>query len=103
MLLGKNTLTLAQQGTAARLRNARTHEWMHPLGDIVGVLGGAGLALEWLPEHPRVSWQMFKCVVCDADGLLAWPDRPWLPLAYSLSARKGGPPGAVAGRADTSV
>lgn len=75
---------------AARLRHARTHTWMHPLGEVLGALGGAGLALEWLREHPRVTWRMFRSLVRDADGLFTWPDRPWLPLAYSLSARRPG-------------
>jgi SAM-dependent methyltransferase len=74
---------------AARLKNARTHEWMHPLSEVLGALSEAGLALDWLHEHPRVTWQMFRCLVRDPDGLFTWPDRPWLPLAYSLSARKG--------------
>ncbi len=73
---------------AARLRNARTYEWMHPLGDVLEALGGAGLELGWLPEHPRLPWRMFRSLVGDADGLFTWPDRPWLPLAYSLTARK---------------
>jgi hypothetical protein len=46
----------------------------------------AGLALDWLHEHPRVSWRMFRGLVRDADGLWGWPDRPWLPLACSLGA-----------------
>jgi SAM-dependent methyltransferase len=73
---------------AARLRHARTHTWMHPLGEVLGALRGAGLALDWLHEHPRVAWRMFRSLVRDGDGLFTWPDRPWLPLAYSLSARK---------------
>jgi len=73
---------------AARLRHARTHTWMHPLGEVLGALGGAGLTLDWLREHPRVTWRMFRGLVRDADGLFTWADRAWLPLAYSLSARK---------------
>ena len=45
---------------AARLRNARTHTWMHPLGEVLGALRDAGLALEWLREHPRLPWRMFR-------------------------------------------
>lgn len=71
---------------AARLAAAHTVTWMHPLAEVVGALRGAGLALDWLHEHPRVPWRMFRCLERDADGLWAWPDRPWLPLAYSLSA-----------------
>lgn len=73
----------------ARLTNPRTVQWMHPLATVIGALRGAGLALDWLHEHPRVSWRMFGGLEQDADGLWAWPDRPWLPLAYSLSAIKG--------------
>ena len=72
----------------ARLRHARTHTWMHPLGEVLGALRGAGLALDWLHEHPRLPWRMFRSLVRDADGLFTWPDQPWLPLAFSLVARK---------------
>ena len=58
-------------------------------------LRDAGLALDWLREHPRVTWRMFRGLVRDADGLFTWPDRLWLPLAYSLSARKRDEPSAA--------
>jgi SAM-dependent methyltransferase len=67
----------------ARLANARQYNWRHPLGDVVGGLIAAGLRLEWL--HDRVPWQMFGCLVRDSSR---WPDRPWLPLAFSLCARR---------------
>lgn len=72
----------------ARLANSRTVEWMHPLGAILGTLLGAGLRLEWLREHPRVTWRMFRCLVRASDGCWTWPDRPWLPLSLSLRAIK---------------
>jgi SAM-dependent methyltransferase len=72
----------------ARLTSCRTVEWMHPLGAIIGALRGAGLRLDWLNEHPRVAWQMFRCLVRDSEGCWAWPDRPWLPLSLSLRAIK---------------
>jgi SAM-dependent methyltransferase len=71
---------------AARLANQRQVNWLHPLGDTLAALQGAGLRLEWLREHPRVAWQMFRCLVQDADGMWAWPDKPWLPLSVSLRA-----------------
>jgi SAM-dependent methyltransferase len=73
----------------ASLANPRTVNWMHPVAAVIGALRGAGLALDWLHEHPRVTWRMFAALAQDADGLWGWPDRPWLPLAYSLSAIKG--------------
>jgi SAM-dependent methyltransferase len=72
----------------ARLVNARQYTWIHPLGDLVSGLIAAGLRLEWLHEHDSVPWQMFGCLVRDSSRLYRWPDRPWLPLAFSLSARR---------------
>jgi SAM-dependent methyltransferase len=70
----------------ARLRNTRTYEWIHPLGDIVSALVAAGLTLKWLHEHDAVPWRMFELLVKDADGMYRWPDKAWLPLAFSLKA-----------------
>jgi SAM-dependent methyltransferase len=70
----------------ARLANSRTVNWSHPLADILGSLRAAGLALDWLHEHPRLTWKLFPGLVQDADQLWTWPGRPWLPLAVSLRA-----------------
>ncbi len=75
---------------AARLRNARQVNWLHPLGAILAALRGAGLRLEALEEHPRLAWQMFRSLVRDGDGLWTWPDRPWLPLSLGLNAIREG-------------
>lgn len=72
----------------ARLANSRTVAWLHPLGDILAALAAAGLRLDWLREHPAVTWQMFRALVKGADGLWTWPAEPWLPLALSLRATK---------------
>jgi SAM-dependent methyltransferase len=71
---------------AALLRHARTYEWLHPLGEIVSALLAAGLTLRWLHEHDSVPWPMFRILVEDGAGMYRWPDRPWLPLAFSLRA-----------------
>jgi SAM-dependent methyltransferase len=73
---------------SARLRNSRQVNWMHPLGSIVTALPEAGLRPEWLHEHDSVTWHMFSLLVEGPDGLYRWPDKPWLPLSFSLSARK---------------
>ena len=73
---------------AARLASDRTFEWMHPLGDVVTALIDAGLVLRFLHEHDAVPWAMFGCLVRAEDGMYRWPDRPWLPLSYSLAAEK---------------
>lgn len=71
----------------ARLQHARTYNWMHLLADVLDALCQAGLTLDWLREHPRVTWRMFQSLVEDTDGLFTWPEQPWLPLAFSLQAR----------------
>jgi SAM-dependent methyltransferase len=72
----------------ATLQNGTTHNWIHPLGDVVSSLLAAGLALDWLHEHDRVTWRMFRMLVRDGDGLWRWPDAAWLPLAFSLRATR---------------
>jgi SAM-dependent methyltransferase len=72
----------------ARLRNTHTHQFMHPLGQVVTALLAAGLRLEFLHEHAAVPWRMFSCLVDDGAGGYHWPDKPWLPLSYSLRARR---------------
>ena len=73
----------------ARITNSRQVNWVHPLGSILDGLRAAGLQLDWLHEHPRVTWRMFRGLVRDADGCWTWPDRPWLPLSLSLRAVRG--------------
>lgn len=72
----------------ARLENATTINWLHPLSDLVGGLLEAGLTLDWLHEHPHVPWRMFRILERRDDGDWHWPDRPWLPLAVSLQATR---------------
>ena len=72
----------------ARLENSTTCQWIHPLGATVTSLIEAGLRLDWLREHDAVTWRMFACLVAGTDGLWRWPDKPWLPLAFSLHATK---------------
>jgi len=72
----------------ARLQNTRTHQFLHRLDAVISALIAAGLAIEFLHEHPRVAWQMFRCLTQHDDGMWHWPDRPWLPLSYSLRARR---------------
>ncbi len=73
----------------ARLANAAIYNWIHPLGDVITRLIASGMTLDWLHEHDAVPWQMFRILVKDPSGLYRWPDRPWLPLAFSLSATRG--------------
>jgi len=72
----------------AVLRNTRTHQWLHPLGDIIAALLDAGLVLKRFDEHDAIPWQMFDCLVRGEDRFYRWPDTPWLPLSFSLRAEK---------------
>jgi len=73
---------------AVHLKNSRTVEWIHPLGEVVTAMLDAGLRLRWLHEHDRVPWRMFAELEDSDGGLYRWPAEPWLPLAYSLRAEK---------------
>ncbi len=70
------------------VRNATTHTWIHPLGDIISGLLAAGMTLDWLHEHDALPWRMFDVLVRDAERLWRWPDKPWLPLAFSLKVTR---------------
>ncbi|HEY8289773.1 MAG TPA: class I SAM-dependent methyltransferase [Acetobacteraceae bacterium] len=72
----------------ARLANSLTMEWLHPLADVITGLLDAGLRLDMLQEHDTIVWQMFACLVGDDRAGYHWPDKPWLPLSYSLRASK---------------
>lgn len=72
----------------ARLTNATTYNWIHPLGDVVTNLIASGMTLDWLHEHDAVTWRIFRILIEDAAGLYRWPNKPWLPLAFSLSATR---------------
>ena len=72
----------------AALTNTTTYVWNHPIGDVVTALLDAGLRLDWLHEHDAITWRMFDILREDASGLYRWPDKRWLPLAYSLSASR---------------
>jgi SAM-dependent methyltransferase len=90
--LGRQPLVLVEHkdyaDPTARLANATSVQWLHPLSDIVGGLIEAGLRLDWLHEHGHVPWRMFQMLVHKDDGDWHWPDRPWLPLGLSLQATR---------------
>ena len=74
---------------SAQLVHSTQYNWIHPLGDVTTGLNAAGLHLEWLHEHDSVTWKNVRlCLVEDGSQLYRWPDKPWLSLAFSLSARR---------------
>ena len=76
-------------GDASRLQSGPTYEWLHPLGEIITALLAAGLQLKWLHEHDATPWwPVLTALHRSDDGLWRWPDKPWLPLSFSLWAEK---------------
>ena len=73
---------------AAILTNARTYSWDHTLGAIVTSIVEAGLTLSWLHEHDTVPWKMFDSLIPTGLGMYRWPAQAWLPLAFSLKAKR---------------
>lgn len=76
--------------TDAATQATRAYEWAHPVSEIVNALVRAGLAIEWLHEHPAITWRMLPVLVEGDDRLFRWPEafEPKLPLSLSISARK---------------
>ena len=72
----------------ARLVNTRTHQFIHPVASVVQALLEAGLRLTMLREHNTLAWKAFANMV-ETDGrLYRLPGKSWLPLSFSLKARK---------------
>jgi len=69
------------------LENTKTFEWTHPIGETLTALRDAGLAIDFFHEHYEVPWRIFPSVVPKGEGMFGWPEKKWLPLSYSLSAR----------------
>lgn len=77
---------------SAVIENTRTHEWNHPLGDIVTSLIEAGLVLEFLHEHKELGWQFLDTMEpAGAEGgefRLPPHQQDWVPCMFSLRAFK---------------
>jgi SAM-dependent methyltransferase len=74
---------------AGRLAHPKAYEWNHGLAETVTAVLGHGLVLNLLVEHDWTVWPRFPWLVALGDG--RWgvpPDRPRLPLTFSLLATK---------------
>lgn len=73
----------------AKVQNTVTHEWNHPLGEIVTALIEAGLRIEFLHEHDVIPWKPFPFVVEAGGGYYKLPyGFPSLPLLFSIKATR---------------
>lgn len=85
------TTTTAYADNETRLEVTENHEWFHPVGEVVTSLIEAGLRLEFLHEHPEITWRAMPYLVPGARGQYRMPDgRPNIPLSFSLLAVKPG-------------
>ncbi|CAN5641072.1 class I SAM-dependent methyltransferase [soil metagenome] len=73
----------------AEVQNTVTHEWNHPLGEIVTSLIDSGLRIDFLHEHQVIPWKPFPFVVEAGGGYYKLPDDiPSLPLMFSIKATR---------------
>ena len=76
-------------GDPTRIESRQTYEWLHSVSGIVGALIDAGLAIEFLHEHPVIPWRAFPLCVPAGERMYRLPDdMPAIPLSLSLCARK---------------
>jgi ubiquinone/menaquinone biosynthesis C-methylase UbiE len=62
-----------------------TCEWMHPIGEIVDALIGAGLKIEFLHEFPYDCYKAMPFMYQDKEGNWRLKGDP-IPLAFSIKA-----------------
>jgi hypothetical protein len=73
---------------AVHLQNSRTIQFLHPISDVIMALINAGLRIDRFHEHDSIVWQPFARLQKRDRDEHVWPDKPWLPLSYSLRAAK---------------
>ena len=77
-------------GTYAAARSAvsnRSYQWHHPVGDVVSAIVDAGMAIDFLHEHPAVHEPLRSWMVQDETGWWRAPHDS-LPVLFSLRAKK---------------
>lgn len=78
-------------GDTAKIAHTTTHEWIHPLSEVIDAVISAGLRLDYLHEHEELAWQFAPIMVPVEGKRRMWvlPEGfPRLPLAYSIGATK---------------
>ncbi|MGH2442546.1 MAG: hypothetical protein ACRDFX_05230 [Chloroflexota bacterium] len=74
-------------GEPRRFAHPVTHQWQHPLGDIVSAITRAGLRVEFLHECPEASHAVVEGMYEGAGGYWRLPDNRW-PMLFSLKASR---------------
>jgi SAM-dependent methyltransferase len=71
------------------LTNTKTYQWDHTLSDVINALISAGLQIEVIREYPYCAYEKFPGLMFkDNDGWWKFKDKQFLPLLFSLKARK---------------
>lgn len=67
-----------------------TYEWNHGLGEVVSAIIDAGLVVELLHEHEHILFPRWPFLIHDEAKreYRLPPDKPSIPLMYSIRARK---------------
>jgi SAM-dependent methyltransferase len=74
----------------AETTNNATHEWSHPISEVIEAILGAGLQLELFHEQDHTLFRRWPGLIAGPDGTYRRPEgMPRLPLMYSLRARRG--------------
>ncbi len=75
----------------AKLKNTRTYEWAHGMGEIVTLLCKNNMVIEFLHEHPVLTWKAFDVMEQVDEYFYRAPDHwPTIPLSFSIRAQKAG-------------
>ncbi len=75
----------------ARLTNVVTHEWAHPLSEVISALVDAGLRIEFVHEFDTIAYQRWPFLEEVEEGSRRYriPEgRPKIPLEYSILATR---------------
>ena len=65
------------------------YSWPHELGETIGALISAGLRLDEMREYRHTVWKAFPFLVEESpDRFVMPPDKPQLPMMFSLRATK---------------
>ena len=78
-------------GDTTIIANPTTHEWLHPLSDIINGLIKAGMRIDAFNEHERLAWQFVPIMVPVEGRRRMWvlPEGfPKMPLAFSIWATR---------------
>jgi SAM-dependent methyltransferase len=73
----------------ATVAQTREYQWVHPLGEVLTALTGAGLRIEFLHEFPFCAYSKFPFLRLGTDGWWRLPDADGrVPLMFSIKATK---------------